>query len=449
MVRLYEEGESLARFLAIGFLCAHRPVFDSYILILVARMIQERTQVNRRWLWLGALVVTIAVFFWVRSLTRDRLKVHIATAERMPLESTISTNGRVEPEVNYKVYSPISTTVKAVYVRPGDQVAAGKLLMVLDDVNALASQAAAESGVKTAQAALDAAIHNGTPQERQSAQADVARARMECDQARRNLQALTRLDATGAASPSEVAAARQQLAAAEVSLHASEQSSDNRYSPPDVARARAAYADAEAHLAAARQVVQQSSVHAPAAGTVYSVDADTTEFVEQGKMLIELADLHQEQVRAYFDEPEIGQLAVGQKIQIKWDAMPGRTWNGHIERTPVTVINLGTRSVGEVLVKIDNRDGGLLPDTNVTVTATTSSEQDALSVPREALYLDNGKTCVYKVVNGKLQKTFVTTGTINLTQVAILSGLKQGDVVATGTVSGKPLQEGIPIKVVQ
>jgi HlyD family secretion protein len=52
-------------------------------------------------------------------------------------------------------------------------------------------------------------------------------------------------------------------------------------------------------------------------------------------------------------------------------------------------------------------------------------------------------------VNDKLQKTFVTTGTINLTQVAILSGLKQGEVVATGTVSGKPLQEGIPIQVVQ
>jgi HlyD family secretion protein len=232
-------------------------------------------------------------------------------------------------------------------------------------------------------------------------------------------------------------------------LHALEQSSGNRYSPPEIARARAAYADAQAHLAAARQVVEQSSVHAPAAGTVYSVGAEATEFVEQGKMLLELADLHQERVRAYFDEPEIGQLAVGQKIQIKWDAMPSRIWNGHIERTPVTVTNLGTRSVGEVLVKIDGTDGGLLPDTNVTVTVTTASEPNALSVPREALYLDNGKTCVYRVVNDKLQKTFVTTGTINLTQVAILSGLKQGEVVATGTVSGKPLQEGIPIQVVQ
>jgi HlyD family secretion protein len=113
------------------------------------------------------------------------------------------------------------------------------------------------------------------------------------------------------------------------------------------------------------------------------------------------------------------------------------------------VINLGTRSVGEVLVKIDDADGDLLPDTNVNVTVTISSEANALTIPREALRQESGKPYVYKVVNDKVEKTFVTTGTLNLTQVAILSGLRAGDMVATGTVDGRPLQEGLPIKVVR
>jgi HlyD family secretion protein len=53
------------------------------------------------------------------------------------------------------------------------------------------------------------------------------------------------------------------------------------------------------------------------------------------------------------------------------------------------------------------------------------------------------------VEKGELKRAFVTTGTINLTQVAILSGLQNGDLVATGTLSGQPLQEGVPIKVVR
>ena len=183
------------------------------------------------------------------------------------------------------------------------------------------------------------------------------------------------------------------------------------------------------------------------AGTVYVLNAGATEFVEEGKLLLELADLHHQRVRAYFDEPEIGQLAVGQKIQIKWDAKPGLSWQGHIVRIPSTVITYGTRNVGEVLVQIDDVDGQLLPDTNVTVTVTTSSQSNALSIPREALHSENGKSYVYKVVDDQLVRTPVTIGTPNLTQAPILSGLKEGDWVATGTTNGLPLQEGIPITV--
>jgi len=410
-------------------------------------MTQERKQTVRLWFWRSSAVILIVVFFAVRALTRDRLPIHAAAAEHLPLIDTISTNGRVEPEVNYELHSPIATSVKAVFVQPGDQVASGKLLMLLDDVQARAREASAESGVKAAQASLEAATHNGSQQERQMAAADQTRARLERDEARQSLETLTKLKANGAASASEVTAARQRLEAAEANLRASDQNSTSRYSPAEVERAQAALADAEAGLREARQVLAQTSVHAPAPGTVYSLDASPTEFVEEGKLLLQIADLKHERVRAYFDEPEIGRLALGQKIQIKWDAKPGHIWNGHIERAPVTVINLGTRSVGEVLVKIDDVNSGLLPDTNVSVTVTISSDPNVLSVPREALHSENSRTFVYRVVNDMLKRTYVTTGTINLTQVGILSGLKEGDQVATGSLNGQPLQEGIPIKV--
>lgn len=414
-------------------------------------MTEERKQSDRLrlWLWRGAGILIVIVFFTARFLMRDQLPVHAAKVTRQVLANTVSTNGRVEPENNYEFYSPVATTVKAVYVQPGDQVKAGKLLLVLDDVQARARLATAESGVKAAQAAVEAATHNGTQQERQAAEAETTRDRLSRDQARHDLDALIKLKSTGAASASEVTDAQQKLDAAEASLHAAEQSANSRYSRAEVARAKAELADAQANLEAARQVVAQTSIHAPVAGTIYSLNAGRTDFVEQGKLLLQLADLHHERVRAYFDEPEIGRLAVGQPIEIKWDAKPGRQWHGHIARTPVTVITYGTRNVGEVIVNIDDADGGLLPDTNVTVTVTTSSEPNTLSVPREALHSENGKSYVYKVVNDRLVRTPVTVGTINLTQVAILSGLNEGESVATGTANGLPLQEGVSVKVVR
>jgi HlyD family secretion protein len=412
-------------------------------------MTRERKGIDRRLLWAGLAITLIAVFYLVRTLTVDRLPVRVATARRENLASTLSTNGRVEPEYNYERHSPISTTVRAVYVQPGDKVPAGKLLMVLDDSEARARLAAAESGVKTAQSGLDAVLNNGTHEQQMASKADVARYRMDRDQAEQNLEALKKLQATGAASPSEVAAAQQTLNAANSNLETAEASAQQRFGTADVARARAALADAEANLAAAREVEAETQVRAPIAGTVYDLNAEPTEYVEQGKLLLAMANLSQERIRAYFDEPEIGSLAVGQPTAIKWDALPGRVWQGHIQRVPVTVVTQTTRTVGEVLVKIDDSDSGLLPDTNVTVTVTTSSEPDALSIPRQCLYSENGKPYVFKVVDGELKRTWVTLGPYNLTLAAIRSGLKEGDVVATGTSSGQPLQEGVPIKVVQ
>jgi HlyD family secretion protein len=413
-------------------------------------MVREKKQLDRRVIWIGAFILLIAVYFVARSLTRDRLPVRIAAAVQEPISSTISNNGRVEPEQNYEVHNTVAGLIKAVYVNAGDQVPAGKLLLQLDDVEARAKLAAADSGVKSAQAALEAATHNGTLEQRQAAAAEIERDRLERDQTQRDMEALVKLNATGAASPSEVAAARQRLATAEANLHAAQESAQGRYSQAEIARAQASLADAEAGRQAAQQVLAQTSVHAPISGTVYSVNVKATEFAEDGKLLLQMADLHKERVLGYFDEPEIGKLAVGQPVTIKWDARLGTLWHGHIERVPVTVITYGTRNVGEVPIAIDdNPDGQLLPDTNVTVTVTTSSEANALSIPRDALRSENGKTYVFRLDGDELKKTFVVTGTLNLSQVAIVSGLKSGDLVATGTTTGQPLQEGVLIKRMQ
>jgi HlyD family secretion protein len=409
-------------------------------------MAAARGQTNRRWLWAGAALVLIAVFLISRYFLRERLPVHLAQVGHATLLNTVSNTGKVEPVVNYQYFSPIATTVKSVRVREGDLVPAGKLLVTLDDVQARSQVAAAESGLKTAQDALYAATHNGTQAEQQAAAAQVQLDQLARDQAQQNLNALTKLAATGAAAPSEVIAARDQLQTAEASLAAAQQSAHGRYGEMDVARAQASVANAEAALAAAKHVEDQTSYYAPIAGTVYHMDAAPTGFAEAGKLLLEMADLHDERVRAFFDEPDLGGLAVGQKATIRWDAKPGHEWHGHISVLPANVQAYGTRNVGEVLIDFDGSDDGLLPDTNVTVTVTISSEANALSMPREALHEQNGEYFVFKVVNGQLKRVPVKIGAPNLTQVPILSGLEDGDTVATGTTNGQPLQEGIPIK---
>lgn len=412
-------------------------------------MAEERKQLSRIWLWSGAVVLLVAVFFFSRSMTRDKLGVHAVSAVRAEVENKVATNGIVEPVHNFEYHSPLATSVKAIYVQQGDLVKTGKLIMQLDDLSARARVASAQSALRNAEATYEGISQGGTLEERQSLSSNVSRSKTDVAHAQSELDALQKLQATGAASASEVAASRQRLATAQDTLSSYQDRQKTRYSAAELARARSAVDDAQANLRATRQVLDQTQFRAPVDGAVYSVPVGSSDFVEEGKLLLQMADLKQVRVRAYFDEPEVGRLAVAQKISIVWDARPGRVWHGHITLVPSTIIAVGTRNVGEALVTIDDADNTLLPDTHVTVTVTTSSEANALTVPREALHSENGKPYVYRIVNGELKRTSITIGVPNLTLVPVISGISDGDVVATSSLNGLPLEDGVQVKVVR
>jgi HlyD family secretion protein len=408
-------------------------------------MARVKKRSTTRWIWLSVAVGLVIVFYFVRMATRSRVPIRTAVVQRSELKSTIPTNGKVEPRINFEAHAPFPGLIKAIYVHEGQKVAKDALLLTMNDTDARARLATALAALKGAQQNLYAVTHGGTQAERLSLGGELSKAQIDRDQAQHDLSALKKLQGSGAASPSEVAAAQGRLDSDNAALANLQQRKTSSYDAGDLGRAKAALDDAQAGYAAAQQVVNEANIRAPFAGTVYLVPVSQTEYVNQGDLLLQMADLSKMQVRAYFDEPEIGKLRVGQPVTIEWDARPDKLWHGHIARIPSTIITYTTRNVGEVLVTIDDAHDDLLPNTNVRVTALVANEPNALNIPREALHTENGQPYVYRVTDDTLQRTPVTVGNLNLTQVEILSGLKQGDKVALGSTNGQPIGDGVPI----
>jgi HlyD family secretion protein len=398
-------------------------------------------------LWALAAILLVIVFFLVRRLTREELPLRVAQATMQDLITTDSTNGKVEPQHNFEAHAPAPGTVKRLYVRAGESVPKGKLLLSLDDADAVAHSVGALASLRGAQANYQATEQGGTQEERYSLAGEMAKAQMDRDQAQHNLDALRKLAAQGAAAPSEVASAQQRLDAANTSLATLEKRQTARYSPADIAHSRADLEQAQAAYSAASTVVVDSNVRAPFAGTVYSLPVSVSEYVHPGDLLLQMADLTKLQVRAYFDEPELGALHAGQPATIVWDALPNHAWHGRILSMPSTIITYTTRNVGEVLLSVDDADGKLLPSTNVKVTVTEQKLDNVLTIPREALHSENGKDYVYLLHGETLRRQQVTKGALNLTQVQIVKGLAENATVALSTTNGEPLAEGVPVHI--
>jgi HlyD family secretion protein len=409
---------------------------------------ERRKRLSSSVLWISAAIVLAIIFFGVRRLTREKLPLRVAETQVQDLIKPESTNGRVEPQVTFTAHAPEATTVKNVFIHVGEGVKAGELLVTLDDTNARARLAAATAALRSAQAGYQTVEAGGTHQEQLALTSNIAKAKIDCDQAARDLEVIQKLAAKGAAAPSEVTAAQARLEIAQASLHSLEEQKTKPFAPVDLTRAQSTVEEAEAARAAAAQVIAQSNVHAPFAGTVFSLPVTRYSYIEPGAEILQLADLSKLQVHAYFDEPEIGDLQLNNPVTIVWDAKPDLKFHGRIIRLPSSVIDYGTRRVGEVLVSVDDSNGILLPNISVVVTVITQEVRNALTVPREALHIEGGRDYVYVVSGDTLRRVPVEVGALNLTLVQIVSGLKEHTLVALGTTNGTPISEGVPIRIV-
>jgi HlyD family secretion protein len=149
-----------------------------------------------------------------------------------------------------------------------------------------------------------------------------------------------------------------------------------------------------------------------------------------GELLAEVADLARVRVRAFVDEPELGWLEQGQRVEITWDALPGRAWSGQTEVIPKTVVARGTRSVGEVLCSIENAGLELLPNVNVNVRIRVREQANALVVPRSAVRSEGNEKVVFVVEGSSLKRRVVQVGITGARSVEIAGGLSEGETVA-------------------
>jgi len=404
---------------------------------------------RRRWL-LWVVAIAVGVVLLASFISRDdATPVRGARVQRRNIRSVISTNGKIEPVRNFEAHAPVGTTVRKLLVNEGDHVKKGQLLVELNDAEARDQSARALSQIRSSDADVNAVKNGGTREEVLTVDADLAKARTERDTAQRNLDALQRLSQQGAASPGEVRSAQDQLGRAQADVKLLEQKQRDRYSQPEVARVQAQREAAEASFRAAQDILAQLDIRAPFDGVVYSLPVKAGAYVNPGDLVLQEADLSKVLMRAFVDEPDVGRLAVGNRVEMTWDALPGRIWETTVNTVPAAVKLHNTRTVGETTCIVDNSDFRLLPNINVGITIIAAEHQQVLTVPREAIRLEDEKAYVFEVANDQLVKKQIQTSISNLTNVEVTAGLSENAVVALNSVNTRPLKNGIAVKVVQ
>ena len=231
-------------------------------------------------------------------------------------------------------------------------------------------------------------------------------------------------------------------------LHEKELVSDTEYEEAKYLyeTAKTALDRAEAELVSARQNLEYATITSPIDGVVLSREVEEGQTVaasfETPTMFTIANDLRKMQVIADVDEADIGQVKEGQRVTFTVDAYPDDTFEGEVTQVrlyPTTENNVVTY---EVVINAPNPDLKLKPGLTANITVFTMERNGILLAPlrafrftpmgMEAPTAGRGEKVVWIQTPEGMKASVVKTGVSDGINQEITSGVKEGDMLATG-----------------
>lgn len=428
-------------------------------------------------LWVSGAVLATA--FIVGSIIHSRSNVTAVTTaklEHQELTSVVSGTGQIKPKTYVNIGATAFGRITHLYVKEGDHVAAGQLVATVENeqpASAVAAQQATIAASKTDVQSYVAA--------EKTADANVEQAKADLQQKQLDISRYRQLYKENLVSKQDFDAKE---AAYDVAL-------------ATLTQREASYAQAKAQTNSARGHVDQAVAtlrgnnyslgltesRAPFDGLVTNVPVREGETVvvgiqnAEGSTLMTLADMSVITAEVKVDETDIVNVKLNQSVDITVDALPGKTFKGHVTevgdqallRTTGMATSQSTTGTEEakdfkVVVTLDEAAPQLRPGLSATAKITTAKVPNALSLPIQALVqrdpsleadyakndghltntvstvspkkkgLDVQGVYVLQNTKGSLRTKFVPveTGITGATEIEVTSGLKSGDEVVTG-----------------
>jgi HlyD family secretion protein len=433
----------------------------------------------------GIVLVLAAVVAANLYFRRDTgVSVNAEGIRSRDLEAIVSASGKIQPKRQVNVSANTTGRVTRVAVEEGQRVKAGQFLLEIDPRSLDAQLQRGEASVAAAQSSL------------QQSRAAVQQTRVALDLARQNLKRTQELWKEGLTTKESLERAENDVAAREAELKTREQEIQTNEQRIKVE---------EAGLATTKYNLNQVIISAPMDGLVTrrSIEEGETAVLgtmnNAGSVLLTIADMSVLEAEVEVDETEIPSVSLGQVAKVTIDAIPDRTFKGHVTEVGNSPIQTTTNqnqgqqrqaTTFKVVITIDEEVPDVRPGFTCTAEITTATRKNVVSVPiqaltvREMLYNDKGEMVreqpqrrrrgnavetpvsasnepppghtrketegVFVVSSGRGVFTPVKVGIAGEQYFEVLNGLKAGDEVITGPFNSvRELSDGGDVKVQQ
>ncbi len=379
--------------------------------------------------------------------------VEVAEVQSGSLSNDGTYIGTISAEGTASIIPLVSGTVEEIAVSVGDTVNAGDLLCRFDNESArialesaqaayqsaLTGVSSAEAAVSSAQESYQSALagYGGTGDGSLTVLEEQVRL------AQDNYEDTQALFEIGAASQVEVDQAYQTLLSAQAGLESAQAAlsaaeAGVQQAQAGVESAQAGVASAQVGVSSAEYQLSLYDLTTPISGVVEAVNVTENNFSASGTVAFVISNGNNKTVTFYVTDQVRQTLTPGQEVTVTSDGM---VYQGAI--TEISGVVDASTGLFQVKAVIDAQD---LPDgLAVELSTTAYVVEDAVLVPSDALYFEDGDAYVFLLRDGTAVRVPVTIGLYTTDTIAITQGLTPGDQVITSWSAS--LKDGAPVRV--
>lgn len=423
---------------------------------------------RKKWIIVLIVIIPLTLIVTIFSLNNEK-KVEVQTIKverKDKLQSFVTASGEIQAKEFVDIQSEVTGIITEIYVKEGDNVKVGDLLLTIDPTQAkteveiakaqlqvaLAEAKSQEMQIKLSQSILDRDKKSLSLEQTHLEQAISKLKKIEKSFTRRkelledglisaeefeNLQ--TELDLT----KEEVKSAEKRVSQMESQVKSSELSIEQMKIQLQAALSRVD--SAKANLAQAENLLNKTKIYAPINGVILLLNVDKGERAVPGiqsspqATLMRIANMSLLEAVVKVDETDVVNLALGNEAKIVVDALPEKTLKGNIIEISNSPIN--EEKEFKVTIKLEDYPNILKPGFSLSADIITNSKENILVIPLTSLTIreievNNEKKEVQGVfIIDKVQRAIfkpVKTGIIGRTEVEVIEGLDEGDEIISG-----------------
>ncbi len=415
---------------------------------------------------------------------RDLVTVQTGVAARADLTSLVTASGEIKPRTYINIGANAQGRIVDILVKEGDRVRKNQVVARIEHVQAQADVAAQKAAVASSQADSAAAEEGLRAADETiiTGQATLERFKTEQKRSKMLLDNAEQMFKYNLNAKQDVDQRRADYESAQASVRENEA----RLNQMKVQRAQTAaqlsstqrrIAQADAGLARIEDVLAKYDALAPLDGVVTDLPVRVGETVVPGvqnsaaSTIMTIADMSLITAEVKVDETDIVNVHLGQTANITIDAIPNRTFQGHVIEMGNTAI---LRSTGlaasqsanssqeakdfKVVIALDAPPEEIRPGLSCSSKIVTAVRSKTLSIPIQALtvrkkgdlrapqdgVLASTESPVDKSLSEEIQGVFIVkdgraefrkvdTGITGSTDIEVLKGLEEGDRIITGS----------------